>query len=122
MVNLPLLVKRQRALTDLWRSWYYPMMSIIRYLTDIGWHNDIYLLYCCRTTSEFLFREELEQLQERYLNLHVYASMLRSEGTVWMGLQGLFTKNIISHLVPDIASHRIHVCGPPAMMEPSLLA
>ncbi|MCK1850952.1 hypothetical protein MXD98_16625 [Legionella pneumophila] len=37
-------------------------MSIIRYLTDIGWHNDIYLLYCCRTTSEFLFREELEQL------------------------------------------------------------
>lgn len=94
-----------------------PMMSIIRYLTDIGWHNDIYLLYCCRTTSEFLFREELEQLQERYLNLHVYASMLRSEGTIWMGLQGLFTKNIISHLVPDIASHHIHVCGPPAMME-----
>lgn len=94
-----------------------PMMSIIRYLTDIGWHNDIYLLYCCRTTDEFIFREELEQLQERYLNLHVYASMLRSEGTVWMGLQGLFTKNIISHLVPDIASHRIHVCGPPAMME-----
>ncbi|HAU1639099.1 TPA: 2Fe-2S iron-sulfur cluster binding domain-containing protein [Legionella pneumophila] len=94
-----------------------PMMSIIRYLTDIGWHNDIYLLYCCRTTSEFIFREELEQLQERYLNLHVYASMLRSEGTIWMGLQGLFTKNIISHLVPDIASHRIHVCGPPAMME-----
>ncbi|HAT2081734.1 oxidoreductase [Legionella taurinensis] len=94
-----------------------PMMSIIRYLTDIGWHNDIYLLYCCRTTSEFLFREELEQLQERYLNLHVYASMLRSEGAVWMGLQGLFTKNIISHLVPDIASHRIHVCGPPAMMD-----
>ncbi|HAT4425604.1 FAD-binding oxidoreductase [Legionella pneumophila serogroup 1] len=94
-----------------------PMMSIIRYLTDIGWHNDIYLLYCCRTTSEFIFREELEQLQERYLNLHVYASMLRSEGAVWMGLQGLFTKNIISHLVPDIASHRIHVCGPPAMME-----
>ncbi|HHF0526610.1 TPA: FAD-binding oxidoreductase [Legionella anisa] len=98
-----------------------PMMSIIRYLTDIGWHNDIYLLYCCRTTSEFIFREELELLQERYLNLRVYASMLRSEGTIWMGLQGLFTKNIISHLVPDIASHRIHVCGPPAMME-SILA
>ncbi|MFC7781336.1 2Fe-2S iron-sulfur cluster-binding protein [Legionella taurinensis] len=94
-----------------------PMMGIIRYLTDIGWHNDIYLLYCCRTTDEFIFREELEQLQERYLNLHVYASMLRSEGAVWMGLQGLFTKNIISHLVPDIASHRIHVCGPPAMMK-----
>ncbi|HAT2048481.1 TPA: 2Fe-2S iron-sulfur cluster binding domain-containing protein [Legionella pneumophila] len=94
-----------------------PMMGIIRYLTDIGWHNEIYLLYCCRTTVDFIFREELEHLQERYPNLHVYASMLRSEGTIWMGLQGMFTKNIISYLVPDIASRRIHVCGPPAMMD-----
>ena len=94
-----------------------PMMGIIRYLTDIGWHNDIYLLYCCRTTVDFIFREELEHLQERYSNLHVYATMLRSQGTIWMGLEGMFTKNIIGHLVPDIASRRIHVCGPPAMMD-----
>ncbi|HHI9467104.1 TPA: FAD-binding oxidoreductase [Legionella anisa] len=94
-----------------------PMMGIIRYLTDIGWHHDIYLLYCCRTTVDFIFREELEHLQERYSNLHVYATMLRSQGTIWMGLEGMFTKNIISYLVPDIASRRIHVCGPPAMMD-----
>jgi ferredoxin-NADP reductase len=94
-----------------------PMMGIIRYLTDIGWHNEIYLLYCCRTTSDFIFREELERLQKRYSNLNVYATMLRVSGTVWMGLKGEFTTSIISHLVPDVANRRIHVCGPPGMMK-----
>ena len=37
-----------------------PLMSVIRYLTDRGWPQDIYLLYCCRSTGDFVFREELE--------------------------------------------------------------
>ncbi|QLZ68010.1 oxidoreductase [Legionella sp. PC1000] len=94
-----------------------PMMGIIRYLTDIGWHGDIYLLYCCRTTSDFIFRDELERLQKRYPNLNVFATMLRASGTVWMGLKGEFTTSIISYLVPDVAKRRIHVCGPPGMMN-----
>ena len=65
-----------------------PMMSVIRYLTDIGWHGEIFLLYCCRTTNDFIFREELEQLQERNPNLNVFATMTRSAGTVWMGIKG----------------------------------
>ncbi len=94
-----------------------PMMSVIRYLTDIGWHGDIFLLYCCRTTRDFIFREELEQLQQRNSNLSVFATMTRSAGTVWMGLKGRFSAEIIDHLVPDITTRRIHVCGPPAMMD-----
>lgn len=93
-----------------------PMMSAIRYLTDIGWGKDIYLVYCCRTTRDFIFRAELERLQERHPNLHVFASMTRASGTVWMGLKGRFTAEIIGHLVPNIVDRRIHVCGPPPMM------
>lgn len=94
-----------------------PMMGVIRYLTDIGWHGDIFLLYCCRTTVDFMFREELEQLQERHANLHVFATMTRAAGTVWMGLKGRFTAPLLEHLVPDLTQRRIHVCGPPAMMS-----
>ncbi len=94
-----------------------PMMGVIRYLTDIGWHNDIYLLYCCRTTSDFIFRDEIEHLQQRHPNLHVFATMTRSSGTIWMGLKGRFTANIINHLVPDVTNRRIHICGPQAMMD-----
>lgn len=94
-----------------------PLMSVVRYLTDIGWRGDIFLLYCCRTTKDFIFREELEQLQERHPNLHVFATMTRAAGTVWMGLKGRFTAEIIGHLVPDVAKCRVHVCGPPTMMS-----
>ncbi len=94
-----------------------PLMSVVRYLTDIGWRGDIFLLYCCRTTNDFIFREELEQLQERHSNLHVFATMTRAAGTVWMGLKGRFTAELIGHLIPDVAKCRVHVCGPPAMMS-----
>ena len=94
-----------------------PLMSVIRYLTDIGWRNDIFLLYCCRTPNDFIFRRELEQLQLLHANLHVHASMTREPGAVWMGLKGYFTTEIIRHLVPEIQTRRVHVCGPPGMME-----
>lgn len=94
-----------------------PMMGVIRYLTDIGWRGDIFFLYCCRTTTDFIFRDELEQLQERHANLHVFATMTRAAGTVWMGLKGRFTAPLLEHLVPDLAKRRIHVCGPPGMMS-----
>lgn len=94
-----------------------PMMSVIRYLTDVGWREEIFLLYCCRTTRDFIFRQELEQLQERHPNLHVFATMTRAAGTVWMGLKGRFTAEIIGHLVPEIATRHVHVCGPSPMMS-----
>lgn len=94
-----------------------PLMSVIRYLTDIGWRQDIYLIYCCRTTNDFIYRRELEQLQLLHSNLYIYASMTREPGAVWMGLKGRFTTPIISHLVPGIEKCRIHICGPTPMMN-----
>jgi len=94
-----------------------PMMSVIRYLTDRAWPGEIFLLYSTRTSREFIFREELEYLQRRHPNLNVVATMTRSAGTVWMGLKGRFNKELIAGAVPDIASRRVHICGPPGMME-----
>lgn len=94
-----------------------PLMTVIRYLTDHGWPNDIFLLYSCRTSRDFIFREALEYLQRRYANLHVVASMTRAAGTEWMGPTGRLTKELIAQSVPNIASRRVHLCGPPPMME-----
>ncbi|MBL8879201.1 MAG: 2Fe-2S iron-sulfur cluster binding domain-containing protein [Phycisphaerales bacterium] len=94
-----------------------PLMSIVRALTDRGWNKDIYLLYACRTTQDFVFREELERLQRRHANLHVVATMTRAEGTVWMGAKGRLTRELIVESVPDIAKRRVHLCGPPPMMD-----
>lgn len=94
-----------------------PLMTVIRYLTDHGWAKDIFLLYSCRTSRDFIFREELEYLQRRYPNLHVVAIITRTEGTTWMGPTGRLTKELIAQSVPNIAARRVHLCGPPPMME-----
>lgn len=97
-----------------------PLMSVIRALTDRGWAHDIYLFFACRTTDDFLFREELEHLQRRHPNLHVIATMTRAEGTVWMGPKGRLTKELLTSSVPELTRKRIHICGPPAMMDATI--
>jgi len=94
-----------------------PLMSVVRYLTDRGWPKPIYLLYCCRTTKDFIFQEELEYLQRRNPNLAVIATMTRERGTVWMGPTGRLTPELISSAVPDLAQQRVHICGPGPMMD-----
>lgn len=93
-----------------------PMMSVLRYLTDIAWPGDIFFLYGARSTEEFVFRDELERLERRFDNLHVLAAMQRTAGTVWLGPEGPLTREMLAAAVPDIGRRRIHLCGPPPMM------
>lgn len=95
-----------------------PMMCVIRYLTDMSWPGEMFLVFAARSTDELIFREELEYLQRRYPRLHVAAAVgARSEGTAWMGLEGQITKDALAHAVPDLAKRRVHLCGPPPMMD-----
>lgn len=94
-----------------------PLMAAIRYLFDTGWRGDIFLVYGVQSTEHFIFRDELEYLQRRMPNLHVIATMARAAGTSWMGPQGHVTKELLTQSVPDVAKRRIHLCGPPGMME-----
>jgi ferredoxin-NADP reductase len=94
-----------------------PLISVIRYLTAHGWPGEIVLLYCFRQPQDFIFREELEYLQRRNPNLRVIAAVTRRSQMPWIGLEGRFTKEIIAYSLPKIAAYRIHLCGPPPMME-----
>ncbi|MBC9979356.1 2Fe-2S iron-sulfur cluster-binding protein [Bradyrhizobium campsiandrae] len=93
-----------------------PLMAAIRYLSDIAWPGQIYLVYGAQTTEQFIFRDELEYLQRRMNNLHVAATMMRAAGTSWMGREGQITAEFLTEAVPDLAKRRIHLCGPPGMM------
>jgi ferredoxin-NADP reductase len=94
-----------------------PMMSAVRYLTDRCWDGNIYFLFCTRSSNDFIFERELQQLQARHKNLHVLVSMTRAEGTSWMGPQGRFTPQLVNDFIPDIELKTAHICGPPAMMD-----
>jgi ferredoxin-NADP reductase len=94
-----------------------PLMAAIRYLFDISWPGEVYLVYGAQTTEQFIFRDELEYLQRRMNNLHVAASMARAAGTSWMGSEGQITAEFLARSVPDLSKRRVHLCGPPGMMQ-----
>ena len=94
-----------------------PMMCITRYLTDRAFPGDIFFLYGASTPQNVIFREELEYLRKRHANLHVATTVEHADETPWAGAVGRISKEFVAHNVPEIARRRVHVCGPPAMME-----
>ena len=94
-----------------------PMMSITRYLTERSWAGEIFLLYACRAPIDFIFADAFAALQRMNPRLHVTVTMSRPEGTDWKGPRGHLTKELLTATVPNLASRRIHLCGPPSMMD-----
>jgi len=94
-----------------------PMMSISRYLTEQSWPGDIFFLYICRTPADFIFADKIPSLQRLNPKLHVAVTMSKPDGTNWKGSRGRITKEWLTQSVPDLASRRCHLCGPPAMMD-----
>jgi ferredoxin-NADP reductase len=93
-----------------------PMMSVTRFLTERAWPGDIFFIYACRTPADYIFRNEVAELEQRNPKLHVTIAMSRPEGTDWQGPRGRITKEMLTRAVPDLATRRIHLCGPPSMM------
>ena len=94
-----------------------PMMSVMRYLTERSWAGDIFFIYTCRTPADFIFADEIAALQRLNPKLHVAVTISKADGTDWKGARGRISKEWLTQTVPDLASRRIHLCGPPSMMD-----
>ncbi len=94
-----------------------PLMSSIRFLTDQSWVGDIHLVYAAARLDGVIFREELDYLVKRHPNLHVTLVLSDEPSASWSGARGFVTPELLARTVPDLGAHRIHLCGPPPMMD-----
>lgn len=94
-----------------------PMMSVLRDLTDRSYEHDIYLLYGVNTPADIIFREQIDFIARRHPKVHVAYTVSKTEGLDWSGPVGYITADFIAASVPDITRRRIHLCGPPLMMD-----
>ena len=93
-----------------------PLMSSIRYLTDQSWNGRIDLVYACKDLESVIFRDELNHLARRHPNLHVSIVLSDESSAAWAGPRGFITAELLGQ-IPQIRSRRIHLCGPPVMMD-----
>ena len=94
-----------------------PMMSVARYLTETSWSGKVHLILSFRAPRDFIFREELGELKARNANLSVTVTMTRPGDEPWLGAVGRVDAPLLASVAPDIAGARVHLCGPPSMME-----
>jgi len=94
-----------------------PMMSVTRYLTETRWPGKISLILSFRAPSDFIFREELEELKRRNPNLVTTVTMSNRGDETWSGCRGRISTDLLASSVQDISTCRSHICGPPAMMD-----
>ena len=94
-----------------------PLMAKIRYLTDICWTGDMFLIHATRTERDLVFCDELRYLQRRHPNLHYTATLTREENPAWTGRRGRVTAQLLTELVPALRKSAIHICGPTIMAE-----
>lgn len=92
-----------------------PFMASIRYLTDLGWSGDMYLVYACKSPENIIFREDLEYLQRKFPNVHV-TYVVDDGGSEWKGKTGRINKELLQEVVPNIAKRHVHICGPNSFM------
>jgi ferredoxin-NADP reductase len=93
-----------------------PMMSIARYLTEQSWPGDIFYVYGCRSPTDLIFGKAIAALELRNPKLHVIITMSKPTPD-WKGPRGRITKEFLVGAVPDLASRRVQLCGPPTMMD-----
>jgi ferredoxin-NADP reductase len=94
-----------------------PMMSAVRYLTETNWLGKVYLILCFRAPRDFIFRKELAELEARNANLKLTVTMSSPGDEPWSGAVGRIDAALLASAVPDIATRRAHICGPPSMMD-----
>ena len=94
-----------------------PMMSAARYLTETRWPGKAYLILGFQAPRDFIFRQEISELESRNPNLSVTVTMSRPGDEPWSGRVGRIDAALLASAVPGISTCRAHICGPPSMMD-----
>jgi ferredoxin-NADP reductase len=95
-----------------------PMMAMLRYMDDLCLETTVTLLYCIRTSSDIIFKSELEQLRSRLKNFQ-YHVLLSQPHAEWSGPRGHVSREFIEDTVKNFASPDFFLCGPPSFMKAS---
>jgi predicted ferric reductase len=88
-----------------------PLRALLHPLSEK--HQDVILLYACRTEADIAFRQEIEMTHCRY---HYFLSQPPKTKGDWYE-EGFIDLEKIKRLAPDFLEREIYVCGPPVMLK-----
>lgn len=97
-----------------------PLISILKSLAIKKWPHNIYLLFAISTPADILFQNELQEIKSQYSFLKLLILPSKITGFAWEGPHGRINSKHLTDFVPHINHHRVHLCGPEAMMTATI--
>jgi ferredoxin-NADP reductase len=95
-----------------------PMMSMLRWLSDLVPTTDIAFVNCARRPEEIIFRSELSLLTTRMTALTLGLLVEERSGREsWWGPVGRIDATRLALMVPDYREREIFCCGPDPFMR-----
>jgi glycine betaine catabolism B len=89
-----------------------PMMSMVRWISDMAHPVDVVFLHSARSPQDIIARSELAFLAME--NLQVWFTVTEP-GEDWSGLRGRVDRTMLMS-VPDLLDRTVYVCGPEGFM------
>lgn len=90
-----------------------PMMSMVRWLTDIGSASDVALVQSARTEADVVFRDEWAHLARHAAGPRALHVVLGSSSPGGRRLD----LNTLQTCVPDVANRTAYLCGPQPYLD-----
>lgn len=95
-----------------------PLMSMTRWLCDLGANVDVRFFISVRSPNDIIYRKELELLTSQgRMFTPVVITTTRTTGEDWMGFTGRISRTVLDMAAPDIHERHIYMCGPQGFME-----
>ncbi len=93
-----------------------PLISMIKYATDLKIQKNIILIYGNNTAQDIAFKDELENLQKQNQNLKTI-HVINQPPPRWKGYTGFINASIIKKEIADYQNRIFYTCGPPGMIN-----
>jgi glycine betaine catabolism B len=94
-----------------------PMMSYVRRDFDMGEDFDTLYVHFARTPKDIVFRQELEMMAFRRMNLKIaHVAERTDDERFWSGLRGRFSPHLFATVASDFLEREIFCCGPAPFM------
>lgn len=95
-----------------------PLMSMTRWLFDLGLHTDVCFIQCARTPADLLFRSELEAISARVSEFRVALVCEKPNPFgAWTGYSGRINQLMLELIAPDYQEREVFCCGPEPYMK-----
>ncbi|MGY6273919.1 FAD-binding oxidoreductase [Methylomonas sp. MgM2] len=95
-----------------------PIMSMLRWLSDVSAEVDVLAMLSFRYPSDIIYRRELNLLKKRHKNILIYITLTGKHigKKTWPGPLGRIDLSLLKERVPDLTEREVFMCGLDAFM------